>query len=38
MNPLHRQLKEVKLEELVLMIAESGAGALNWDVDADLQA
>lgn len=32
------QLKEVKLEELVHMIAESGAGALNWDVDADLQA
>jgi hypothetical protein len=33
-----QQLKEVKLEDLVLMIAESGAGALNWDVDADLQA
>jgi hypothetical protein len=33
-----QQLKEVKLEELVLMIAESGAGTLNWDVDADLQA
>jgi hypothetical protein len=33
-----QQLREVELAELVAMISESGTGALNWDVDADLQA
>lgn len=33
-----QQLREVELGELVEMISESGTGALNWDVDADLQA
>ena len=35
-NP--QQLRRVELGDLVQMISESGTGALNWDVDADLQA
>ena len=33
-----QELQRVTLDELVTMISESGTGALDWDVDADLQA
>jgi hypothetical protein len=31
-------MKKVELNELLSLIEESGTGALNWDVDMDLQA